>query len=142
MLSAISFVKHTAKNRTIRNSAGFFVMVLTHGWDLQKQPEGRKKEKSLPAATITTSTNNSDVIEEDDLCKTLRQSLCQIIGVPDYQSWFSRTCWHVNDSKLVIETPSAFIHSYVSLQWGHLIQQLLDKTTSQVSSCEFVTAQT
>lgn len=135
LLSAVTFVKNTSKKQAIHSPAGFFVSVLTHGWDLQKPSKERKNEKLQPAATIEQSVDSIETLAEENLCKTLRRALCEEIGISEYYSWFSRTHWKIDETKLIIETPSSFVQSQLSLCWQHLIQQLLRKANDHVSSC-------
>lgn len=138
LFSAITFVKDTARKQTIHNLAGFTVSVLTHGWDLKKQTKAHKNEKTQPMVNLTRFPDNIEMLEENNLCKTLRQSLCEEIGAPDYISWFSRTHWKTEEAKLIIETPSTFVHSELSIRFQHLLQRLLHKTNNKVKSCTLV----
>lgn len=135
LLSAISFVKNASKKQAILNPAGFLISSLTHGWDLQKPSKGHKNENLSPVATIERSIDSIETLAEDTLCKTLRRTLCEEIGAPSYHSWFSRTHWKIEETKLIIETPSSFVQSQLSLCWQHLLQQLLRKANDHVSSC-------
>lgn len=87
---------------------------------------------------MATSIDNIETLSEDPLCKILRRSLCQEIGTPVYISWFGPTCWKIDDAKLIIETPSAFVHTQISLHFNHLIQRLLPRVNNHVLSCTFV----
>lgn len=97
-------MKTASKKQTIHNPAEFLVSSLTHGWDLHKPSKRHKNEKLQPAATIEQSVDSIETLSEDSLCKTLRRALCEEIGISEYYSWFSRTHWKIDETKLIIET--------------------------------------
>lgn len=121
LISAITFVKDTVRKQTIHNPSGFLLKTLLHGWDLKKQTKAHKNEKTQPVVNLTRFPDNIEMLEEDNLCKTLRQSLCEEIGTPDYISWFSKTHWHTAKTELIIETSSAFVHTELSIRFQHLL---------------------
>ena len=135
ILSALAFFTEYSQKHVLDNPIAFFHKALDQGWVSHALSKIKQEE------TSGVAHDDSDELNEDIRCKNLRRAICEEIGFSVYSSWFGKTVFRIEGTKLIIEAPSNFVQTQLSTNYHHIVQRLLVTPLPRTfESCEFIVA--